>query len=97
MAQLVERWSTNPKVVGSNPTPVEAFGLRLLTFTWRRNTTSEFILFMFLISDMAYSDTSFIIQKHPVWEMMEISTSYTQGPPIGVLLILYSVYEIKRR
>ena len=34
MAQLVERWSTNPNVVGSNPTPVEVFGLRLLTFTW---------------------------------------------------------------
>ena len=35
MAQLVERWSTNPKVVGSNPTPVEVFRLRPLTFTWR--------------------------------------------------------------
>ena len=30
MAQLVERWSTNPKVVGSNPSPVEVFGLRLI-------------------------------------------------------------------
>ena len=30
MNQLVERWSTNPKDVGSNPTPVEAFGLWLL-------------------------------------------------------------------
>ena len=30
MAQLVERWSTNPKVVGSNPIPVEVFGLRLI-------------------------------------------------------------------
>ena len=26
-------FNTNPKVVGSNPTPVEVFGLRLLT--WR--------------------------------------------------------------
>ena len=25
MAQLVEHWSTNRKVVGSNPTPVEVF------------------------------------------------------------------------
>ena len=25
MAQLVEHWSTNPKVVGSNPTPVEVY------------------------------------------------------------------------
>ena len=40
IAQLVERWSTNPKVMGSNPTPVEVFGLRLLTITWRK-TTSE--------------------------------------------------------
>ena len=31
-----ERWSTNPKkVVGSNPTPVEAFGLQLLAPAWR--------------------------------------------------------------
>ena len=29
--QLVERRSTNPKVVGSNPTPVKVFGLGLLT------------------------------------------------------------------
>ena len=36
MAQLVERWTSNPKVVGSNPTPVEVFGFRLLTFA-RRN------------------------------------------------------------
>ena len=35
MAQLVERRSTNPKVVGSNPTPVEDFGLRLLAPAWR--------------------------------------------------------------
>ena len=32
MAQLVERWSSNPKVVDSNPTPVE---LRLLVDAWR--------------------------------------------------------------
>ena len=35
MAQLVERWSTNPKVVGSNPTPVEVSGLRIFAPTWR--------------------------------------------------------------
>ena len=37
MAQLVERWSTNPKVVGSDPTPVEVFELRVFTFTWRNH------------------------------------------------------------
>ena len=35
MAQRVERWTSNPKVVGSNPTPVEVFGFRLLTFAKR--------------------------------------------------------------
>ena len=41
MSQLVERWSTNPKVVGSNPTPVEVLGLRLLASVWVI-LTSEF-------------------------------------------------------
>lgn len=36
MAQLVERWSTYPKVVGSSPTPAEDFGLGLLAPTWRK-------------------------------------------------------------
>ena len=35
LSLLEERWSTNPKLVGSNLTPVEVFGLRLLAPTWR--------------------------------------------------------------
>ena len=36
MARLVERWITIPKVVGSNSTSVEVFGLRLFTLPWRK-------------------------------------------------------------
>ena len=43
MAQLVERWTSNPKVVGSNPTPVEVFGFRLLTFARRNSHLSRFL------------------------------------------------------
>ena len=38
MAQLVECWSTKSKVVGSNPPPVEVFGLRLLADVWRNTS-----------------------------------------------------------
>ena len=34
VAQLEERWSTNPKVVGSNLTPVEVFGLYYSDFDY---------------------------------------------------------------
>ena len=49
MAQLVERWTSYPKVVGSNPTPVEVFGFRLLTspgviHTYEKKVISVFIL-----------------------------------------------------
>ena len=35
IAQLVERWRTKPKVVGSNPTPVEVFQFRQPDPAWR--------------------------------------------------------------
>ena len=41
MAQLVARWSTNPKVMGSNPIPVASFRTSTTHLTWR-NTNSEF-------------------------------------------------------
>ena len=34
MAQIVEGWSNNPKVVGSSPNAVEVFRLRLLAPAW---------------------------------------------------------------
>ena len=53
---MVGRRSTNPKVVGSNSTPVGVFGLRLLALAWRN--TLSFRLKTFHIQIKIYSEAN---------------------------------------
>ena len=52
-AQLVERWSSNPKVAGSNPTSVEDFGL-LLIGNNTRQIISLFIIVLIINNSIKF-------------------------------------------